>query len=408
MLTEGISKPPFLSNRLGLFSESGWRRWNQQLGNEDDPKFYPGSTSGDEMLQNANLPKWPVNLEVAQQTLRRKLSIVEKRPRATCLGRFCLRNRCSRLPEAFEEGVRCRSYNCIHLLVAMELSCTDFGNLPQVREIQGKYANCTDVVYTSVLGGVDRLWLRPEPFSDGTCAVALLDRESYKVASRSVKTGSSKSLWSIQIISGSLLGSNILTQKAVKLLPHILFPNVRTSLWIDGKLGLRSNAKDVRDRVFPQVPGLGAFQHFQRKSVSEEFYVLFGLAFHDCEALSRQYEKYFGNGKFTDDDMLLEGAVLFRNHSHPMLGRFSCNWFQEVIHESKRDQLSLPWILREMNLKGIDFLRAVPFKHRKHHFKFFGHVKSRKVNSDGQPDICKHLHKTIKSPSAKITVARPG
>lgn len=312
------------------------------------------------------------------------------------------------MSEAFEEGVRCRSSNCIHLLVAMELSCKDFGNLPQVREIQGKYANCTDVVYTSVLGGVDRLWLRQEPFSDGTCAVALLDRESYKVASRSVKAGSSKSLWSIQIISGSLLGSNIQTQKAVKLLPHILFPNVRTSLWIDGKLGLRSNAKDVRDRIFPQVPGLGAFQHFQRKSVSEEFYVLFGLAFHDCEALSRQYEKYFGNGKFTDDDMLLEGAVLFRNHSHPMLGRFSCNWFQEVTHESKRDQLSLPWILREMNLKGIDFLRAVPFKHRKHHFKFFGHVKSRKVNSDGQIDICKHLHKTIESPSAKITVARPG
>lgn len=155
----------------------------------------------------------------------------------------------------------------------------------------------------------------------------------------------------------------------------------------------------MREKVFPRVPGLGAFEHFRRKNVWEEFHALFQLAFHDCEALSRQYEKYFNDGKFTDDDLLLEGAVLFRNHSHPSLGDFSCTWFEEVMRESKRDQLSLPWVLREMNLKGPDFLFAAPFKHRQHHFIAFGHVKSRNVNSDGKPDICKHLYGTIQRPT---------
>lgn len=276
----------------------------------------------------------------------------------------------------------------------MKWKCDDIAKLPEIVEIQRKYVDCTEVVYTAVLGGVDRLRLREQSIQEGACYVAFLDNESLRAAKRLARPPRKVSPWSIEMISGTTLGSTLLTQRALKLLPHLLFRNARTTLWTDGKLALRSHAAAAVKKMFSDVLGLGAFRHFARNTLFEEFEELFKLAIHDCQAMSQQFKKYCYHAVPLHRLSLLESGVLFRNHSHEKLTEFSCIWFEEVAKGSKRDQLSLPWVLNHLNLTGDEFLHTASFRLRRRYFEFIRHVKGSKAQSDGKPELCRSGHET--------------
>lgn len=262
--------------------------------------------------------------------------------------------------------------------------------LDEIQKYREKFKTCTTVFYTCVLGGYDRLFLPRVQPSLGSCHVAFLDRISLKVMKgRHANVSNYWHFWHLEIISDPFLGDNLLTQKSLKLLPHLIFPNARRTLWFDGKMRLRMDPYIMLQRLFIGSQGFAAFAHPRRQSVKEEFLTLFRLARNDCKAMVDQYRKYYVGGKFPDDNVLLEGAVLFRNHSAKVLEEFSCMWFAEVAAMSRRDQLSLPWVLSRLKAKGPSFLTKIPFSERMKYFKRQNHLKKRSAHSDGRKEICK-------------------
>ncbi|CAK9138229.1 unnamed protein product [Ilex paraguariensis] len=161
-----------------------------------------------------------------------------------------------------------------------------------------------------------------------------------------------------------------------KLLLHRLFPNVRFSLWIDGKLQLVVDPYQILERfLWRQNATFAISRHYTRFDVFEEaeankaggkydnasidyqidFYKKEGLTPYSASKLPITsgrpmpcvYECVFGmclqlkinfffNRVFAD---VPEGCVIIREHI-PITNLFTCLWFNEIDRFTSRDQLS--------------------------------------------------------------------
>lgn len=50
---------------------------------------------------------------------------------------------------------------------------------------------------------------------------------------------------------------------------------------------------------------------------------------------------------------LAEASIIVREHT-PSTNLFMCLWFNEVVRFTSRDQLSFPYIMRRLNLTGVN------------------------------------------------------
>ncbi|XP_062170057.1 probable hexosyltransferase MUCI70 isoform X2 [Alnus glutinosa] len=135
--------------------------------------------------------------------------------------------------------------------------------------------------------------------------------------------------------------------KVPKLLLHRIFPNVRYSIWIDGKLQLVADPYQILERfLWRENANLAISRHYKRFDVYEEAEANKAAGKYENASIDYQIEFYRREGltpyslaKLPITSDVPEGCVIVKEHI-PITNLFTCLWFNEVDRFTPRDQLS--------------------------------------------------------------------
>ncbi|ONI12749.1 hypothetical protein PRUPE_4G181200 [Prunus persica] len=176
-----------------------------------------------------------------------------------------------------------------------------------------------------------------------------IDEETEAYMTNSSVLGNSKrvGLWRIIVVRNVPYSDARRNGKIPKLLLHRLFPNVRYSLWIDGKLQLVVDPYQILERfLWRQNANFAISRHYKRYDVFEEAEANKAAGKYDNSTINEQIDFYIKEGlqpyseaKFPITSDVPEGCVIIKEHI-PITNLFTCNWFNEVDRFTSRDQLS--------------------------------------------------------------------
>ncbi|KAJ6979918.1 hypothetical protein NC653_027912 [Populus alba x Populus x berolinensis] len=135
--------------------------------------------------------------------------------------------------------------------------------------------------------------------------------------------------------------------KVPKLLLHRLLPNVRYSIWIDGKLQLVMDPYQVLERfLWQQNASFAISRHYRRFDVFEEAEANKAAGKYGNSSIDYHIEFYkkeglspYSKAKLPITSDVPDGCVIIREYI-PITNLFSCLWFNEVDRFTARDQLS--------------------------------------------------------------------
>ncbi|CAN6350444.1 unnamed protein product [Urochloa humidicola] len=208
------------------------------------------------------------------------------------------------------------------------------------------------VVASAIFGNYDILQ-QPENISDFSkdtvCFFMFLDEETEAALKNSTTIDHTKriGLWRVVVVRNLPYSDARRNGKVPKLLLHRLFPNVRYSIWIDGKLKLVRDPYQVLERfLWRKNVSFAISRHYRRFDVFEEAEANKAGGKYDNASIDYQIEFYkreglthYSSAKLPITSDVPEGCVIIREHI-PITNLFTCLWFNEVDQFTSRDQLS--------------------------------------------------------------------
>ncbi|KAL9236419.1 hypothetical protein vseg_011094 [Gypsophila vaccaria] len=210
-----------------------------------------------------------------------------------------------------------------------------------------------DVIVASAIFGNYDVIQEPENISDDAKKnvpfFMFIDEETEEyMRNKSVLT-SSKMVgpWRIIVVHNIPYSDSRRNGKVPKLLLHRLFPNVRYSIWIDGKLKLVHDPYQVLERfLWRENATFAISRHYRRFDVFVEAEANKAGGKYDNASIDYQVDFYrkegltpYSEAKLPITSDVPEGCVIIREHI-PITNLFSCLWFNEVDRFTSRDQLS--------------------------------------------------------------------
>lgn len=131
--------------------------------------------------------------------------------------------------------------------------------------------------------------------------------------------------------------------------PHLLFPGVAFSLWLDGNIQLAADPWSMIETYLGGGCDVAVFRHRLRDCLYDELEACIRLAKDDPEVMKRQVARYRALG-FPAKHGLAETGVLLRRHT-PRIAELDPSWWNEIASGSVRDQLSFPFVLWRLGLE---------------------------------------------------------
>ncbi|KAK4778994.1 hypothetical protein SAY86_006522 [Trapa natans] len=173
------------------------------------------------------------------------------------------------------------------------------------------------------------------------------ETEAYMKNSSILDTSMKVGLWRIIVVHNIPFSDARRNGKVPKLLLHRLFPNVRYSIWIDGKLELVVDPYQVLERfLWRQNSSFAISRHYRRFDVFEEAEANKAAGKYDNSSIDFQIDFYrkegltpYSEAKLPITSDVPEGCVIIKEHI-PITNLFTCLWFNEVDRFTSRDQLS--------------------------------------------------------------------
>ncbi|KAG0584792.1 hypothetical protein KC19_3G234700 [Ceratodon purpureus] len=209
------------------------------------------------------------------------------------------------------------------------------------------------VVASAIFGNYDQLQ-QPKNISEeakkSVCFFMFVDEETeaalddYDENFRSTKQ---VGLWRVVVVHNLPYRDPRRTGKIPKLLLHRLFPNVRFSIWADGKLEIVQDPYKILERFLWRTNETFAIsEHYRRFDVFEEADANKAAGKYSNKSIDDQVGFYKSEGltpysraKLPITSDVPEGCVIIREHT-PIANLMSCLWFNEVDRFTSRDQLS--------------------------------------------------------------------
>ncbi len=154
--------------------------------------------------------------------------------------------------------------------------------------------------------------------------------------------------------------------KIYKVLPH-LFMNEEYSVWIDGNLTLKASEQEMIDLLGDK--DIAVFQNPYRSNIYQEAMECMRLGLDKEDVIKEQIDRY----KFEEFNDKKLGAcfLIIRRHTEE-INRLNEKWWAEICRGSSRDQISFPYVYRDVNYLDV----VDPFDNK--YFTRVGHVKSNK------------------------------
>lgn len=158
----------------------------------------------------------------------------------------------------------------------------------------------------------------------------------------------------------------------VKTHPHLLLPQYKATLWIDANLEILSPY--IYDRCVALNENdtqLASVKHPQRDCIYDEAYWVYGL---DTEQNIFNWCHYLRSINYPRRNGLYETNVLFRKNDEFVI-KVNEDWWNAISQYSRRDQLSLNYVLQNHDISQEYFLPLgenvdnSPYIHRSFHNK---------------------------------------
>jgi hypothetical protein len=192
-------------------------------------------------------------------------------------------------------------------------------------------------VYTSIFGGYDNLHENQQVI-DGVDYICFTDMD--------IKSDTWKIIKSTPIYSDPNRNA-----KKYKILPHRYLSEYDCSLWIDGNILVRKDFTPLVNKHPYQV-----FDHNQtrldpRDCIYKEYGAIMSLGksnggnYKDNpQTMYTQVQRYLDEG-YPQNNGLATNPIILRNHNDEHVIRTMEAWWNEIKHNSRRDQLSFDYIM---------------------------------------------------------------
>jgi hypothetical protein len=148
-----------------------------------------------------------------------------------------------------------------------------------------------------------------------------------------------------------------------KICPHRYLPEYSASLYIDNTIVLKKTPEAIFQETFENKDvDFVCANHPYRETVLDEFIEVTRLQYDDLNIIAEQLNAYFLSDPEVLGEKPLKGGFLIRNHHNPVLIEAMEEWLAHVLRYSRRDQLSLNYVLKRKKVTldklNIDFLNT--------------------------------------------------
>lgn len=127
-----------------------------------------------------------------------------------------------------------------------------------------------------------------------------------------------------------------------KINAHSIFSDYKYSIYHDGNIEIKPGIEEYIQRL-PETKIITLF----RPAVNNPYAEALRCLIHnrdDEDKFLKQVEKYWNEG-LPEDFGLANPAILVRQHNHPICKKLMEQWWDEVLNYSRRDMVSLPYVL---------------------------------------------------------------
>jgi hypothetical protein len=143
----------------------------------------------------------------------------------------------------------------------------------------------------------------------------------------------------------------IRSARFVKIAAHRYLPTYETSLYIDNTVSLRLPPEEIFDNFLSNEFDLYCVKHSYRETVLDEFEEVIKLNLDKFATIIEQFNVY----SMIDPEMFSTipywSGFLIRNHNKENIIDVMEDWLAQVLRYSRRDQLSLNYVIRRHNIK---------------------------------------------------------
>ena len=220
------------------------------------------------------------------------------------------------------------------------------------------------VIYTAIFGDYDELQT-PEYINTNLDYICFTDNPNLK-----------SDVWEIRLIDNLKL-DNTRKARLIKILPHKYLNEYDYSIWVDGAIKITNDIFKYINKYSTGKPLLGII-HPYRNCIYDEANACINSQKDDKKTIKKQITKY-KQEDYPKNNGLIESGVLFRKHNDSQLIHVMEDWFYEVLNYSKRDQLSLNYILWKNNF-SIDYAPIFMWRSQYFEHSFHGAFDSEKID----------------------------
>ncbi|MRR15442.1 MAG: DUF616 domain-containing protein [Deltaproteobacteria bacterium] len=190
-------------------------------------------------------------------------------------------------------------------------------------------------IYTCITGGYDTLINHTymDPDWDYVC---FTDDLSIGTAANSH--------WQIRPLLFDKL-DDVRNQRWHKIHPHLLFPEHEKSIWLDANMDiLNKDPFADMDRAIDESRLISLSPHPGRNCIYDELLACVKLGKDDETVMKKQVDLIRSEG-FPERNGLFESNIIYRHHHHDRVINVMKDWWWWIEHYSRRDQLSLTYVL---------------------------------------------------------------
>lgn len=234
-------------------------------------------------------------------------------------------------------------------------------------------ANVNVVVYSCVVNNYDRL-MPPRVLPEGVSFVCFTD-----VPKKRVKG------WEMRpLAQPPEINDPALVNRYHKIFAHRVLPDADFSIYVDGNLRIEGDLRPLLAQLIASNVAMACPRHPERTNVIDEarFCEYWGkFDSNDKAMIGKQLAAYADDGMPKDLPLSANGLIL-RNHRAKGLDDAMSLWWGELLRFSRRDQISLPYVLWKIGLpyRLIEENYATPnpyfsrFQHRRKGLQGLGQI----------------------------------
>ncbi len=186
------------------------------------------------------------------------------------------------------------------------------------------------VVYTALFGNYDDL-IDPKENYEGCDFICFTDQKHL-----------TSDVWEIRLIEECEMPANMMNRK-YKILPHLFLSEYEWSMYADANIKILNNPFELANKYLAKHD-FAMPKHFARDCIYEESKECVILGKSKYDETRKQMDTYEKEG-FPKNFGLGENNILFRKHNSEKVMKMMNDWWEELNTHTKRDQLSLAYVL---------------------------------------------------------------